>query len=100
MRRFWKGNGKGAPFVKLAGDGNISAVGVGNCLGQAKTQTNTGLGAAWVASIESLKKMGKIFWVDTDSGVSDRNDNRLPVIRMDRNDYCPVRLGILDGIVH
>ena len=59
---FWKGDGKGAPVARVAGNINLAAMGVGNCLGQAEPQTSACLWPAGVASIKSLKDMGKILF--------------------------------------
>ena len=61
-----EGDGKGASLIQGARGRDVTAMGPGNGPGQAKTQSDAGLGPALIASVESLKNAGKIARRNTD----------------------------------
>ncbi len=85
-----EGDGKGASLIQRARDRDVTPMGPGNGPGQAEPQTDTCLGPALIASIESFKNTGKIVRRNADSGIIDGDDNPLRHFRKQRRSPIPL----------
>ena len=54
--------------------------------------------ASLVGTIEAVEDMGKVFSMDADPVVGDRDKQRLVSIQPDPNDDVPAGLGAIDGV--
>ncbi len=78
--------------------GDIAPMSMNDGQGQAESESASWGGAAIVASIESLKNMREVVFVNTDTGIGN-SDLHIPRFNLDCYGYHAAMGRVFDGIV-
>lgn len=97
-RQLRKGDGEGTSLTRLTFSIDITTVGTGNCLNEAKAKTGTSLCPTSITPVEPFKYMRKIILRDSDPRITDGERN-LPIFCTDRNRNIPCSWSVLQGII-